>query len=83
VIASYTQDIEGIELEPFKFVGHGWMYAYGGTNKGEMEKLRASELSFEIPEVAQKKNPSSVIFKKRGHVDPAPARKRGCCGGRK
>ena len=84
MIASYTKNIDGIELKPFKFVGHGWMYAYGGSDSSELEKLKASKEAFEIPDAPQKKNPSSVIFRSGSSEtgNKPPPRKRSCCGGR-
>ena len=55
MIASYQIRVNGVELKPFKFVGHGWMYAYGGKDKEEIKKLKASKDAFEIPDAPQKK----------------------------
>lgn len=86
MIASYNEVIDGIQLQAFKFMGHGWMYVYNGKKPEEEKKLRGNEKTFEIPDV-QKKNPTpSSVLLRRGSGEAenkSPRPRRSCCGGRK
>ncbi len=85
MIASYSKKIGDIELKPLKFLGHSWLYGYGGNDPDELSKLKASKEAFEVPDAPEKKNPSTVVLRSpaAGSGNKPPPRRKGCCGGRK
>jgi|TARA_R110000744_G_scaffold1338_9_gene4767 hypothetical protein len=84
MIASYSRVVENIALNPVKFVGHGWLYAYGGNDLNEIAILKEHKETFNAPDV-EKKKPRTVLFRKpnQSGSDKSPPRRKGCCGGRK
>ena len=85
MIGSHERTIDGIELSPHSFMGHGWLFAYKGGDPEIEKKLSASDKTFTISD-DEKKNRGSVVFRSTnnngGSRNQAPARKRGCCGSR-